>query len=459
MPESKRLRRVLIANRGEIAVRLVRGCAEVGAESVAVVSEADRESMVARLATRTVCIGPSPARDSYLRPDLIVHAALATGCDAIHPGYGFLSEQPSLAELCDENGLVFVGPTAETIRMLGNKLEARRLAERADVPLLPGSARVSDAEEAARFAAEMGYPILVKAAAGGGGRGMKVVHTPSELAGTLQTTASEARSAFGDATLYLERFIADARHIEVQVLGDGKGQVVHLGDRDCSLQRRHQKVIEEAPASDIPEDVRRDMHDAAVRIARQVNYASAGTVEFLFDRSANAFYFLEMNTRLQVEHPVTEMVTGIDLVAAQLRIAGGEPLSIPEDIGPNGHSIEARITAESPENAFRPSPGRIRRWQAPDMDGLRVDTYAEAGALIPPFYDSMVAKFIVHGPDRQTAIDKMRRALEAFEVEGISTNRAFLLRLLGEPAFAAMRHNTRSIDAFLAADAAAESNA
>lgn len=446
--------RVLVANRGEIAVRIIRACIACGVESVAVVSEADRASMAVRLATRSVCIGPAPAQSSYLRPELLIHAALTTGCDALHPGYGFLSEQPVLPELCAQNGIAFIGPSSEVIARLGNKLEARRIAEEAGVPVLPGSTRIDDAAMAAQLAGEMGYPVLVKAAAGGGGRGMKVIEAQSHLASMLHTTASEARGAFGDPTLYLERFIADARHVEVQVLGDGKGRVLHLADRDCSLQRRYQKVVEEAPAAKIPPDVRNRMHQAALRIVRTLDYESAGTVEFLYDKAEDAFYFLEVNTRLQVEHPVTEMVTGIDIVAAQLRIAGGGGLpDLPDRPEVRGHAIEARVAAESPENGFQPSPGRITRWDIPRTDGLRIDTHCEAGTLIPPYYDSLIAKVIVHAPDRAAAIDRLRQGLEAMVIEGIRTNRTFLLQLLDDPDFTAMTHNTRSIDRMGAAPA------
>ena len=439
--------RVLVANRGEIAVRIIRACAACGVDSVAVVSEADRAGMAARLATRSLCIGPAPARSSYLRPELLVHAALTTGCDALHPGYGFLSEQPALPDLCAANGITFIGPSADVIGRLGNKLEARRLAEEAGVPVLPGSTRIENGAAAEKRADEMGYPVLIKAAAGGGGRGMKVVEAPSELAAALQTTASEARGAFGDSTLYLERFIADARHVEVQVLGDGKGRVLHLADRDCSLQRRYQKLVEEAPAADIPADVRERMHQAALRIVRALDYESAGTVEFLYDKAEDAFYFLEVNTRLQVEHPVTEMVTGIDIVAAQLRIAaGGGVANLPDRPDLRGHAIEARITAESPADGFRPSPGRITRWDMPRMNGLRIDTHCEAGALVPPYYDSLIAKVIAHAHDRAKTIDRLRQGLQAMVIEGVETNRTFLLQLLADPDFAAMRHNTGTVD-------------
>lgn len=425
-------------------MRLIRACEALGIESVAVVSVADRNSLPARAATHNLCIGPAPALKSYMRPELILHAALSTGCDAIHPGYGFLSERPELPRMCHENGITFIGPTAEVIRSLGDKLEARRIAQEASVPLLPGSQEIKTEEEARRIAEQIGFPILIKASAGGGGRGMRIVSAERELKTALQTTASEARSAFGDPSLYIERFIANARHVEVQILGDGKGNVMHLGDRDCSLQRRHQKVIEEAPAPEIPNHIREAMYAASLRIASRINYLSAGTLEFLYDRDNDAFFFLEMNTRLQVEHPVTEIVTGIDIVATQLLIADGQ--SLPSQPLVQGHAIEARVAAEVPEEGFRPCPGTITRWEVPDAPYLRVDTYCEEGARIPPFYDSMIAKIIAKGSDRSHAIDNLAAALKGTTIEGIQTNRNFLLQLLESKMFQSMRHNTRSID-------------
>jgi acetyl-CoA carboxylase biotin carboxylase subunit len=445
------IRRVLVANRGEIAVRLIRACNLLDIESVAIVSDADRDSLPARMAHRSVCIGPAPSRDSYLRPDLIVHAAVATGCDALHPGYGFLAEQPALPTMCADNGVIFIGPDAETIKLMGNKLAARDMAMRCGIPLLPGSARIADPKEAVAFAEKCGYPVLIKAAAGGGGRGMKIVSRAEDLKSALQTTASEARAAFGDPTLYIERFIADARHIEVQILGDGDGAVVHLGERDCSLQRRHQKVIEEAPAPRLPVAVRDQIRTAAVAIAKAVGYRSAGTVEFLFDKSTKEFFFLEMNTRIQVEHPVTEMVTKIDIVAEQIRIAGGHSIDrTQEEIAMSGHAIEARITAEAPEDGFRPSPGRVSCWREPKGAGIRIDTQCYEGYVVPPYYDSLIAKVIAHAPSRKTAVGKLRDAIAAFEIEGIRTNKDFLIRLLSQDGFMKMSHNTRTIDLSLA---------
>ncbi len=444
------INRILVANRGEIAARIIRACDSQGIESILAVSAADRDSLPARQATRAVCIGPGPARDSYLRPDLIVQAALGAECDAIHPGYGFLSEQSSLASLCAENCVSFIGPDADTIELLGNKLAARNIAEESGVPLLPGSKKVAEPDEARSAAAEIGYPILIKAASGGGGRGMKVVRSEAELESALVMTATEAEAAFGDATLYVEKFLEDARHVEVQVLGDESGNVVHLGERDCSLQRCHQKVIEEAPATNIPDAVLDRMRAAAIGITENVKYVNAGTIEFLYDKKEENFYFLEMNTRLQVEHPVTEMVTGVDIVAEQIRVGRGETLGISRDaVVLSGHAIEARITAEVPEENFRPSPGRITAWQAPAGDGIRVDTYCESGSLVPPFYDSMIAKIIVLAPDRFQSIKKLSGAIEDLVVEGIATNREFLLSLLADEKFVQQQHNTRTIDDML----------
>lgn len=444
---TRSIRRILVANRGEIAIRIIRACRALGIESIVAVSSADRDSLPARLADGKVCIGPPPSRDSYLRPELILHAALATGCDALHPGYGFLSERPELASLCAENGVTFIGPEASTIALMGNKLAAREIAERCGVPLLPASKRISDPDEAEAFAGKIGFPVLIKAAAGGGGRGMKIVPGPAGLRSALQTTASEAQAAFGDKSLYVERFIADARHIEVQVLGDGSGTVLHLGERDCTLQRRHQKVIEEAPAPDVPGSIRKQILGAAVKIAQAVDYRSAGTVEFLYDRSDGAFYFLEMNTRIQVEHPVTELVTGIDIVVEQIRIAEGHQLGLKQaGIGLSGHAIEARITAEAPEEGFRPSPGRVTRWRPPEGEGIRIDTHCYEGYVVPPFYDSLIAKVVVHGRSRTDAASRLHAALDAFEIEGIRTNRVFLMDLLAGHAFLNVKHNTRMID-------------
>jgi len=438
--------RVLIGNRGEIAVRIIRACQGLGIETVLAVSEADRDSMPARLANRTICIGPASASESYLNYKAIVTAALGTGADAVHPGYGFLAESPELAEACAAEGITFVGPSAEQIRLMGNKLQARMLARECEVPVLPGSEKVHTYEEAAVLAEQIGLPVMLKAAAGGGGRGMKIVNDYKEMRQMFAAASAEARTAFGDDTLYLERFIPNARHIEVQLLGDRFDNVIHLGERDCSLQRRHQKVIEEAPAPDISDARRAEIHHAAVTLARNIHYENAGTVEFIFDQDAQTFYFLEMNTRIQVEHPVSEMITGIDLVQEQLRIAGGEALRFSQaDVKIRGHSIECRITAELATEGFRPSPGRIASWCPPQGPNIRLDTHCYEGYTVPIFYDSMLGKLIVYGIDRAEAIERMRRALDQFSVTGIDTTLPFLRFVMGHPDFAAGKVTTHLI--------------
>jgi acetyl-CoA carboxylase, biotin carboxylase subunit len=446
------VRRVLIANRGEIAVRVIRACHALGVEAVVAVSEADRDSLPARLADRAVCIGPPPPPRSYLRVDALVAAAQGTGCDALHPGYGFLAESPALAEACAENGLAFVGPRADSIRQMGHKLAARALAAEHGVPTAPGSTRVQSATEAAAVAREIGFPVIVKAAAGGGGRGIKVVEEAAALDQVLAIAAAEARAAFGDDALYLERYVASARHVEIQVLGDRHGQVIHLGERDCSLQRRYQKIVEEGPAAFVAVPARDTMREAAVRLAAAIGYESAGTVEFLYDQATQAVYFLEMNTRIQVEHPVTEMITGADLVQAQLRIAGGEPLPFAQDdLRLTGHAVECRVTAESAPHGFRPSPGTITRWRPPSGPGVRVDTHCYPGYRVPPYYDSLLAKLIVHGADRAHALERLRAALAAFDVAGIDTTIPFLRAVVSDPAYVAGQVNTRWVEERLAA--------
>ncbi len=445
------LRRVLVANRGEIAVRILRACDALGLETVLAVSEADRDSLPARMAGRTVCIGPAQAGRSYLDRRALVAAAVGTGADALHPGYGFLAESSELAALCATHGVTFVGPTPEQILRMGNKLQARALARQHGLPILPGSERVADAGEAVRLAAEVGLPVILKAAAGGGGRGMKVVTEPEAVGQAFVAASAEARSAFGDDTLYLERFIADARHVEVQVLGDGTGHVIHLGERDCSLQRRHQKLVEEAPAPLLSAALRGRICDAAVTLSRAMDYRSAGTVEFIVDAAREEFFFLEMNTRIQVEHPVTEAITGVDLVQQQLRIAGGEALRLTQaDIVPRGHAIECRITAERPEEGFRPDPGTIRVWQPPSGPGIRVDTHCYAGYAVPIYYDSLLAKLIVWGEDRDGACRMMEQALGRFGVEGVGTTVDFLRHVVAGPAFREGRVHTRLLDTLVA---------
>jgi acetyl-CoA carboxylase biotin carboxylase subunit len=438
--------RVFVANRGEIAVRIVRACRALGLECVVGVSDVDRDSAAARLADRAVCIGPARASESYLRPEIIVQAALGTGCDAIHPGYGFLSENPRLAALAREEGVAFVGPPAEVIELAGDKLRARAKAAEAGLPLVPGG-EVATLEEARRFAGESGYPVLLKAAGGGGGRGIKLAHDDAELHALFGVAVAEAESAFGDPRLYVERFVAAARHVEVQIAADAHGAVVHLGERDCSVQRRYQKVIEEAPAPSITQDQRDALTSAAVAFARAIGYVNLGTVEFMVDARSGAFFFLECNCRIQVEHPVTEEVTGRDLVAEQLRIAAGEPLSFAQDdIALTGHAVEARLTAEDVAHDFRPSPGRLSRFAVPDVANLRVDTHCADGTLIPPYYDSLMAKLIGHGPDRASAVGVLAEALERLEVEGVQTNRALLRDVLVHDDFATGAVTTRWLE-------------
>ena len=445
------LKRVLVANRGEIAARIIGACQSLRLETVLATSEADRDGLPARLADRAVCVGPASAVESYLRPEKMVGAALATGCDALHPGYGFLSESPELASLCGENGVIFVGPKPDQIQRMGNKLEARGLAETVAVPTLPGSRKVANAEAAAEALATIGVPAMLKAAAGGGGRGMKIIERPEALREQFARASSEAIAAFGDGTLYLEKYIPNARHVEVQVLGDGAGTVIHLGERDCSLQRRHQKIIEEAPAPNLSGDLRAEIRAAAVRLAEGFGYQNAGTVEFIVDQDAGQFFFLEMNTRIQVEHPVTEMITGIDLVEQQLRIAGGETLGFGQnDILFRGHAVECRVNAENPEEGFRPSPGVITRWRPPGSPWIRLDTHCHEGYRVPVFYDSMIGKLIAYGPDRPTAVERMRRAIGRFEIGGIATTLSFQDALLARPDFEAGAMNTRLVDDIVA---------
>ena len=439
--------RVLIANRGEIAVRIIRACQALGIDTVLAVSDADRDSTPARMAGRTVCIGPARATDSYLNINAIVTAALGTESDALHPGYGFLAESSRLAEVCAAEGLTFIGPTAMQIREMGNKLKARALARECGVPLLNGSEQVRTPHEAAAVADRIGFPVMLKAAAGGGGRGMKIVTEHRNLGQMFSSAAAEARSAFGDDTLYLERYIPNARHIEVQVLGDRFGDIIHLGERDCSLQRRHQKIVEESPAPGISHALRQGIHDAALTLGRKIGYENAGTVEFLVDQDAQAFFFLEMNTRIQVEHPVTEMITGIDIVQEQLRIARGERLRfVQSDVTFRGHAIECRINAESPEEDFRPRPGRIVTWLPPQGPNIRLDTHCYAGYVVPMFYDSMLGKLIVYGSDRAEVVERMRRALEQFAIDGIPTTLPFLRFVMTHEGFRAGNVSTRLVD-------------
>lgn len=445
-----RIKRILIANRGEIAVRIARTCRALGIESILAVSAADRESLGAHLADRALCIGPAPPSESYLKPATIVQAALGAGCDAIHPGYGFLSERSELARLCAEEKLVFIGPSAEQIEAVGDKLRARLEAEAADVPVVPGGA-VVDAVQAAVLGRAIGAPLLVKAVGGGGGRGMKRVDDLDRLPETLALAAAEAGAAFGDSRLYLERLVTKGRHIEVQLLGDGLGGVIHLGERDCSVQRRYQKLIEETPAPALAPALRDEIVAAAVRFARRLHYCSAGTVEFLVDVERQSFYFLEMNARIQVEHPVTEEVCGIDLITEQIAIAEGRGLRLTQKaVRPMGCAIECRINAEDPSRDFAPSPGRVTQAVWPHGKGIRVDTHIAAGASVPPYYDSLLAKLIAHGPDRRTALARLDKALAETRIVGIATNLAFHRAVLKDAEFTRGGVDTNFLPRFLA---------
>ncbi len=443
----KEISRVLVANRGEIAVRIIRACKALGIESVAAVSEADRQSLPARMADRAVCIGPARALDSYLNIPVLITAARGTKAEAIHPGYGFLAEQPELAEACRENQIIFIGPSPESLRQMGNKLWARKIVSDCGVQTIPGSEKVRDFQQAIRIAKQIGFPVFIKAAAGGGGRGMKIAHTPEDLTAAFDTLSAEVQAAFGDGTLYLERYIPNARHVEVQILGDHFGNVVHLSERDCSIQRRHQKMIEESPSPVLSDKLRDQIWTAALTVARSIHYENAGTIEFLLDQDRKQFYFLEMNTRIQVEHPVTEEITGVDLVREQIRIAGHQPLAFSQaDLGFRGHAIECRINAESPQKGFLPNPGRIEKWVPPELAGIRLDSHCCAGYMIPPYYDSLLAKIIATGVDRVHAIERMVSALQEFLILGVDTNIPFYQRLLRHPDFVKSRINTRWLE-------------
>ncbi|MFE6921417.1 acetyl/propionyl/methylcrotonyl-CoA carboxylase subunit alpha [Nocardia sp. NPDC057663] len=446
------LRKVLIANRGEIAVRVIRTCRELGIATVAVHSAADRDSAAVRLADERMQIGPAPAKRSYLSIPAIIEAARATGADAIHPGYGFLSEDPDFAEVCEAEGFVFVGAPAAVMARLGDKSTARALMADAGLPLLPGSRDpIDDAEAARALAEEIGYPVIIKAVAGGGGRGMRVVRDSDDFGAAWQHTRATAAAVFGDGRLYLERYLESARHVEVQILADTHGTVAHLGLRDCSLQRRHQKLVEESPAPGLPAELAERIGAAAVRGCEAAGYVGAGTVEFLLGPDGQ-FYFMEVNCRLQVEHPVTEMVTGVDLVAEQLRIAAGEPLSLPADVRPRGVSIECRINAEDPEREFAPAAGTLVECALPGGQFVRVDTHVTAGYAIPPHYDSLLAKVVVWAPDRPAAIARMRRALAETTITGtgVATTTDFLHDILDHPRFRAATHDTALIGTFTA---------
>ena len=441
------LKRVLVANRGEIALRVIRACQQLGIETVLAASVADRDSLPARSADHAVTIGPAPAAQSYLDLRTIITAAKGTGANAVHPGYGFLSESPELAEACAAEGLVFIGPRPEHIRDMENKLKARETAQAFGLPVLPGSEKVHSHQEAEVLAQQIGFPVMLKAAAGGGGRGMKIVMQPEQLPRLFESASAEARAAFGDNTLYLERYIANARHVEVQVLGDAHGNVIHLGERDCSLQRRHQKLVEESPVPAIAASLRAEICNAGQKLAHSIGYENAGTVEFIFDEDAKKFYFLEMNTRIQVEHPVSEMVSGIDLVQEQLRVARGEALRFrQQDVVLRGHALECRINAEVPAEGFRPSPGTIVEWSPPQGPNIRRDSHCHEGYAVPPYYDSMVGKLIVYGCDRAEAIARMSQALARFKLSGIATTLEFLRYVMAHPDFVHGRVSTKLID-------------
>ncbi|HEU4632324.1 MAG TPA: acetyl-CoA carboxylase biotin carboxylase subunit [Gemmatimonadaceae bacterium] len=439
-------KKVLIANRGEIALRVIRACRELGIQTVAVYSEADREALHVRFADDDVCIGPAPARDSYLKIPRLIAAAEITGADAIHPGYGFLAENAEFAETCRASNITFIGPTPEQIRVMGDKAAARKAMSAVGVPIVPGTpGPVEDVDEALGFAKEIGFPVIIKAAAGGGGKGMRVAKDADDFARSFQLARSEALSAFGNGDVYVEKYLTRPRHIEFQILGDAHGHVIHLGERDCSVQRRHQKLIEEAPSPAVTPDLRERMGGDAVRGAKAIDYVGAGTIEMLLDEDGS-YYFMEMNTRIQVEHPVTEMLTGVDLVKEQIRVAAGEPLSV-DGLPPlRGHVIECRINAEDPARNFQPSPGRVEVFHPPGGPGVRLDTHVYAGYTVPPFYDSLLAKLIVQGRDRQEALRRMHIALDSFIIEGVTTTAPFLTRVMDNPRFQAGDVDTKFLE-------------
>ncbi len=439
-------KKVLIANRGEIALRVIRACRELGIQTVAVYSEADRESLHVRFADDDVCIGPPPSRDSYLKIPRLIAAAEITGADAIHPGYGFLAENAEFAETCAASNIEFIGPTPSQIRVMGDKASARRAMEKVGVPIIPGTpGPVEDVDEALECARKIGFPVIIKAAAGGGGKGMRVAKDAEDFARSFQLARSEALSAFGNADVYVEKYLERPRHIEFQIVGDRHGNVVHLGERDCSVQRRHQKLIEEAPSPALNAELRAQMGDAAVRGAKAIDYVGVGTIEMLLNED-RSFYFMEMNTRIQVEHPVTEMLTGIDLVKEQIRVAAGEKLSFKSMPTLRGHVIECRVNAEDPAKNFQPSPGRIDTFHPPGGPGVRLDTHVYAGYTVPPYYDSLLAKVICQGRDRQEAIRRMHMALESFIIEGVTTTIPFLARVMENPLFQSGNVDTKFLE-------------
>jgi acetyl-CoA carboxylase, biotin carboxylase subunit len=445
--------RVLVANRGEIAVRVIRALHELGVEAVAIYSTADSDALHVRMADHAVCVGPPSATESYLRIPSVIAAAETTGCEAVHPGYGFLAENPSFAEACVDNDLVFVGPPAEVMALMGDKISAKQAMRAAEVPTVPGTEGATSLEDVRGVAAEIGFPLLLKATAGGGGKGMRLVSDAADLEDAYRTASSEAEAAFGDGTMYVEKALVPARHVEIQVLCDTHGNVLTLGERECSIQRRHQKLIEESPSAALTAETRESMEAAAERACRSVGYRNAGTFEFLLGPDGS-FFFIELNARLQVEHPVTEMCTGIDLVREQLRIAAGETLGVTGRAPRRGHAIEIRLNAEDPEHDFRPSPGRIARFQLAQGPGVRVDTFVESGAMVPPFYDSLIAKLIVWDTTRDAAIARAVRALHETAVEGVPTTRELALTVLGSEPFRAGEYSTSTLDALRAIDGA-----
>ena len=439
-------KKVLIANRGEIALRVIRACRELGVQTVAVYSEADRESLHVRFADDDVCIGPAAARESYLRIPRLIAAAEITGADAIHPGYGFLAENAEFAETCTASNITFIGPTADQIRVMGDKAAARKAMQAVNVPIIPGTpGPVEDVDEALGFARDIGFPVIIKAAAGGGGKGMRVAREPDDFARSFQLARSEALSAFGNGDVYVEKYLDRPRHIEFQILGDKHGNVIHLGERDCSVQRRHQKLIEEAPSPAMTPELRAAMGEAAVRGAKAIDYVGAGTIEMLLNED-RSFYFMEMNTRIQVEHPVTEMLTGVDLVKEQIRVAAGHKLTVNELPPLRGHVIECRVNAEDPARNFQPSPGKIEIFHPPGGPGVRLDTHVYAGYKVPPYYDSLIAKLICQGRDRQEALRRMQMALESFIIEGVTTTIPFLARVMMSKEFQAGDIDTKFLE-------------
>jgi acetyl-CoA carboxylase biotin carboxylase subunit len=442
-------KKVLIANRGEIALRVIRACKELGIATVAVYTEADQDSLHVKYADESVCIGKGPSKTSYLHIPSILSAAEITDAEAIHPGYGFLSENAHFAQVCRDCKITFIGPSPETISLMGDKIQAKNTAKAAGVPLVPGSdGPLANEQEALELARKVGYPVIIKATAGGGGRGMRVAHTDPSLVNGFQTASQEAAAAFGNPVVYLEKYVEEPRHVEIQILADTHGNCIHLGERDCSVQRRHQKLVEESPSPVLTPELRAEMGAAAVACARQAGYVNAGTVEFIFDKH-NKYYFMEMNTRVQVEHPVTEYVTGVDLIKEQLRIAAGEPISEQYLKGPialRGHAIEVRINAENPDKDFMPSPGKITVYHAPGGPGVRVDSHAYQEYVIPSHYDSMIGKLIVHGRDRAEAIARMRRALEEYHIEGVFTTIPFLRKVMAHPRFQSGHFTTAFVE-------------